>query len=271
MMCTPFCSLQTPLLPESGGVLVYILMADLLNSIIREIIIITVDNGGNKKSAAIAAVIAYIFVLLAVFGSAVVISFIYHCSKRDEHLRIRITSLLIQCSGALLYYFGDNINELLQPYAMEFGCGETCLLNSSIAGMIASGSVLVFYQEIPACMRKVKKLLKYKEKTTLWFATSEMITVFIKLDALYNTVVREAAQIDEFCDPKGIAINVAFIVIFVLVATALMTVNCLYVIKELKELRQRGFNWLVYFTYINGNLLSNLPHIRPPSATGLCL
>lgn len=148
-----------------------------------------------------------------------------------------------------------------------------CLTDAGIAGLIASGTVLLFYQEFPSCTHKISKLLNYRGKRTTWFSAAGMITTFIKMDALYNTVVCAAAQIDEFCDAEDIAINVSFLVIIIIVGIIISDVHqlCLH-LKRAESVRP---TWIqvaaLFYLHCDGNMFSILYPDRQPSTTGLCL
>lgn len=214
-----------------------------------EIILLGTSYSGNKKAGAIATVFFFVFIITVVFGGLVVSNIIHHILKKDVAIWIRMAHLGAQCVGAVLYYYGDNIIETIVPYKDELGCDRSCVMASKISATIASGAALMFYHDFAACMHKLTKLIGHKEKITAWFSAAGMITIFIKSDSLFNAVVEAAATIDDYCDAEDVAINAAFLVITVVAGLSLMTVNCFYVLKVLKDHKQQDQNWLIYTTY----------------------
>ena len=208
-------------LPEHKGILVYILIANLINTIINEIIGLAVQNGRDRKSAAIASVVAFVFVTAIIFGGLFIINLIYilvHNRKKNETIKMLL--LVGQAIGALCYFYGDNVAQIFIDYGPELNCGPDCISNNNIAATISSGCALLLFIEYPTCLHRIAKLRGLKETKTGWFSASGMIALFIKLDALFNTVVIATSDIDDFCNEVDIAINVSFLIICVLTGIA---------------------------------------------------
>ncbi len=235
--------------PESRGILVFILLADVLNTIIREIIIIGTSYSGDTKAGAIATVFFFVFIITVVFGSLVVSNILHHVLKKDVNIGIRMSYLAAQSFGATLYYYGDNIIEIVAPYQKDLSCDPSCIKAFQIYASIASGVALIFYHNVISCMHQFTKLIGHKEKLTTWFSAAGMITVFIKMDSLFNAVVEAAAVIDDYCDPEDVAINTVFMIIIVITGIIFMTVNCFYVLDLLQKSNQQDLNWIIYVTY----------------------
>lgn len=228
----------------------YILIANLINSVIGDIIDLAVYHGGSSKAAGIASVVTFVTVTVVIFGGLVFANILYLLRKKDEMLWIKISLLLIQSLGALLYFYGDNIVQIVAKYGDELGCGMTCLSYNKVAAMIASGSALLFFIEFPTCFHRIVKLLDYKEKNTGWFSASGMIGTYIKIDALYNTVVVAAADVDDFCNNIDISINTTFLLICILTGIGLMVVNSHYAATLLKKSEHKQHSWIAYFVFI---------------------
>ena len=101
--------------------------------------------------------------------------------------------------------------------------------------------------EHPTCLHRIAKLRGgLKETNTGWFSASGMIALFIKLDALFNTVVIATADIDDFCNEVAVAINLSFLVICVLTGIVMMAVNSVYAAHQLQTSDQKQYTWIAY-------------------------
>ena len=236
-------------LPEHKGILVYILIANLINTILNEIPVIelAVQNGGDRKSAAIASVMVFVFVTVIIFGGLFIINLIYSLIRhRKKDKTIEILLLVGQAIGALCYFYGDNVAQIFIDYGPELSCGPDCISNNNIAATISSGFALLLFIEYPTCLHRIAKLHGLRETNTGWFSASGMIALFIKLDALFNTVVIATADIDDFCNEVAVAINVSFLVICVLTGIVLMAVNSVYAAHQLQTSDQKQYTWIAY-------------------------
>lgn len=114
---------------------------------------------------------------------------------------------------------------------------------TTTAATISSGVALLLFIEFPTCVHRIGGL---NENTTGWFSASGMIAQFIKLDALFNTVVIATADIDNFCNTADIAINTSFLLICVLTGSVLMTINSIYAANLLKNSDHKHYTWIAY-------------------------
>ena len=217
---------QTIEIPESRGLFVIVLLADILNTVIREIIIV---SNGDPKSSATAAVVMFVLVGILFFGLLAIIHFVYLCVLK-HHYTIFITSS-IQTVGALLYFYGDNITILLNSYSVELGCGEACVANNRIAASFSLGVALIIFQIVPTVMHKLFDMIRGERsrstKIPNWYSALDMITVLVKLDTLYSAVVVMVESRD-FCSRTDIATSASFISICILIGVGAEVVYCLY-------------------------------------------
>lgn len=217
----------------------------------------SVQNGGNRQSAAIATVVMFVLVTVIIFGGLLIINMIYVLvtyTKKDKAIKILL--LVGQSIGALCYFYGDNVAQIFTDYGPELNCGQDCISNNNIAATISSGVALLLFIEFPSCMHRVTELIGIEENTTGWFSASGMIALFIKLDALFNTVVIATADIDDFCNTADVAINASFLLICVLTGSILMIINGIYAANLLKK-DHKEYTWIVYLAL--GALLICLP------------
>ena len=127
-MCDSRHCLFLQQLPEHKGILVYILIANLINTILNEIIELAVQNGGDRKSAAIASVVVFVFVTVIIFGGLFIINLIYSLVRhRKKDKTIEILLLVGQAIGALCYFYGDNVAQIFIEYGPELSCGPDCI------------------------------------------------------------------------------------------------------------------------------------------------
>lgn len=229
------------------GVLVFILLAVILESIVREIILLGISGGGDEYVGAVIAMVSFVFSLAVVFGSMVVINIIYYCVIRlDKDVFFRVLSLAVYSLGSVLYYYGDNINDLLQLFGSTLGCDRSCRVNNRIAATISSGSALLIIKKYPGVQVQFHHLVGFKDNSQVWFSAAEMVVLFVIFDALYNTVIAAAGDTGTTCDTEAIAVDVAFLVILVLVGVLFVTINFLFALKK----SEKSMRHLIYITYI---------------------
>lgn len=197
----------------------------MLNTIIREIVILS----GEGRGAAIAAVVLFVvFVVVIFFGTLATIQTIVLCYKNEDHLAFNLIVLIIQIIGSLLYFYGDNFMYILNRYASELGCDSQCVNINRILSVVCLGCTLIIFHLIPPCLKKIAEYKKLNNNDH-WYAASNIITTIIKVDALF-TVVAIMAQTSEFCSDADLGISAAFFVISIFVGWGLMgayaTISC---------------------------------------------
>ena len=198
---------------ESKGLFVIVLLATILDNIIQEIIIV---SNGSREPSATAAVVVFVLVAILFFGSLVIVHFVYMCILK-HHYSCFITSF-IQTIGAILYYYGNNITGLIYTYNQALGCDKECVINNRIAAVFSLGMALIIFKLVPPIVGKFKKESS-KKKIPDWFSALDMITVMVKVDALYSTVV-VSVNTEEFCGRADVATATAFISLSVIVGVA---------------------------------------------------
>lgn len=221
----------------------------MLNTICREIISLITRGDSNKSSAALATVILFVLVVVLFFGILTTVNLIYLCCKDSDYKAIKIALLVIETTGALLYFYGDNIDFIFTQYGDVLGCGQQCVENNRIAAVITLGLALMFYHLFPPCLPKIAKLCKVKDKSTAWYSASDMMITILKVDALF-TVVAIMAQTTDFCSKTDLSISIAFFIICVIIGSALMVVYCIFSMNKLKEDGHDDWSWIVPLAFI---------------------
>ncbi len=233
-------------IPEGRALFVIILLADLLNTIIREIIIAA---NGDPETSALAAVIMFGIVAVLFFGFLVLCHFIYFCVYRHHYTSFVETA--IQLVGGLLYFYGDNMTYILRRYGPELGCDSECVTNNSIASSFALGTALIIFQVIPHILLKFRKIIKGKPikiKYPSWVSAIDMITIIIKMDALFSAVV-VMVESSEFCSRSDIGTSVSFIVVCTIVGIFAQAIYWLYALRSNKD-KSKVFIVMVTIAFI---------------------
>ncbi len=218
----------------------------MLNTIIQEII--TLTNGDHLDSAT-AALVLFVLVAFLFFGLLTIVHFVYLCIFKC-HYTTFLTSF-VQTIGALLYFYGDNISNLLNKYSTVLNCDEECVNNNRRAASFCLGVALIIFQMVPFISKQFLKVLKRKEKLNLtttkkspdWFSAIDMITIFVKLDTLYSAIV-VMVQSREFCNRSDITSSSAFLAVCVLTGIFAEVSYFLYALTS-NEYSERVFTGLV--------------------------
>lgn len=196
-----------------------LLMADMLNTLVQNIILLI---RGDRISSAIAAFSMFGIIAVVFFGSLAIVHFLYLCFLRGH--RINFITSLLQTVGALFFFYGNNINDLIGNYGFDIGCDATCTANSRIISSFALGIALIIFNIVPPVTKSVLKLLKLKRKPTSvvakkipdWFAAIDMITMFVKINTLYSAIV-SMVQSAEFCNNTDVATSTTFLLVCIII------------------------------------------------------
>lgn len=193
----------------------------MLNTIIREIIILT----GNGRGQAIAAVVCFVVVVVVLFfgilATIQAIALMYK-NRNNDNWPFILVVLIIQIIGALLYFYGDNFIYILNRHGSDLGCGPGCVENNRIASVICLGCTLIIYHLLPPILKKFAEYANL-DNDDHWYTASNIITTIVKVDALF-TVVAIMAQTSDFCSDADLGISGAFFIISILVGWGLMIV-----------------------------------------------
>ncbi len=196
-----------------------LLLADMLNTLVQSIILLV---RGDQTASSTAAFSMFGIIAVVFFGSLAVAHFLYLCFLRGH--RINFITSVIQTVGALFFFYGNNINDLINNYGSNVGCTGTCAENSRIISSFALGIALIIFNIVPSVTKSVLKLLKLKQKPTSlvatkipdWFAAIDMITMFVKINTLYSAIV-SMVQSEEFCNNTDIATSTTFLLVCIII------------------------------------------------------
>lgn len=151
---------------------------DILYNITRESIAIATSDG--KKIA-----IATIFFFCFFGGSLFCLAFLVLCCT-IKHCASFI-SWLVQVFIVELYYYGSNINSIMQKYGNDIGCGETCQESNRVAAIVFLGTALIFLNTIPILHEATKNKFDL-ESNDVWNYVLNVITILVSINTIYSTV-----------------------------------------------------------------------------------
>lgn len=141
----------------------------------------------------------------------------------------KIVHIFIQSFGAGLYFYADNINEVLETYHKELGCNEQCLRNNRIAATVTLGLALTALQFIPHLLHDIMGWEENKQST--WYLALDMIITITKIEVLY-TAVAIMTQTNEYCGHIDRNLSISFIVICSFLGVFIMISKCFHVRRE---------------------------------------
>ena len=170
-------------IPETEGKLfiTYILAADFINSIAREIII--VKGTGREEAAKWSIAIFTILLLFLSIWPLVECIRILVCKCQPHKWNI---PSLVQYIGALLYFYGDNINEILEMYGDKLRCCKQCVENNSNAAIMALGLAFIILQFGPEILHVC--IPPKKHRKSIWYSALDMVVTITKIDLVYTTI-----------------------------------------------------------------------------------
>lgn len=207
------------------------MVADIIDAITREVIILL--EIGNRAAGLASAVSFAVFSALCI-GTGLVIECIQVYKHRPyTWKKPQIVHTVVQAIGAFLYYYGENINELLETYGEALGCSEQCLLNNRIAATITLGGAFISLQFLPQVLSIA--IPEEDHGKTIQYRALNMIVTIIKIDLLY-TAIAIMTQTDVFCGHIDQSLSISFTVICVLLGLLLLTTKCYQLIKFINRL-----------------------------------
>lgn len=245
------CSLLQPrAIPESTGLFVFLLLADILNIIMQEIILL---SNGDRTSSAIAAFTVFTLIAVVLFGPLVLAHCIY-LGFFKRHF-ISFISSTLQTFGALFFFYGNNIGSLIDSYRMDVGCDEYCVENVRLTASFSLGISLVIFNFVPPMLKRLletlrsKAKLAKKEKTVpSWISALDMVTMFIKIDLFYSAIVG-MVQAPGFCSTRDIGISTVFFFFCVILGVSAELIYYGYALSS-NEKKDKVFTKLVSLSMV---------------------
>lgn len=204
---------------------------DLSNLITRNTTILGLAYTKNTRGAAIAAWVFYgVFGLLLMILAIVVFSITLcvgikniRIDRNDcdlkEKLCLQIFSVILNSIAAFCYYYGSNINDLVELYGGQVGCsGDTCVNNNKAAAAFFLAIALLLFFVTPEIIQRFIHISD-KTWTTWWYIILDISAVIIKLNTVYSEV-SIIIDTDEPCSSRDKNLNGFLIVFTVLIGVA---------------------------------------------------
>ena len=233
-------------------------MMDLFNLIIRNTTILRSAYTKNTHGAAIAAWVFYGF-----FGVALVVAaiglFIHtlYVGIKDinnppneeddfkEKLGLRISSVTLNSIAAFCYYYGSNINHLVDLYGGEVGCGgesgDTCVNNNKAAAAFFLAIALLLFFVTPEIIQRFR-LISDKTYTTWSHIVLDVSTVIIQLNAIYSEV-SIIVDTNEPCSSRDNMLNGLLITFTVLIGVGYFCFHFYYTVGTTKSSNDIFCKW----------------------------
>lgn len=203
----------------------------------------------EERSAAIASVVCFVIIVFLFFGSLTIVYMVYACCNHSDILPIKFALAMTQCIGALLYFYGSNINSFVNRHGKSIGCGSRCRENNRIAGIISIGTSLLLYKLFPPCLHKATLIFKHDHAYKDWYAATHMIVTIVKIDALY-TVVATMSQSGDYCSREDLSISVSFYIVSVIIGELFMLAYCIFSIRQLRREEIKEYAWLAPLSFV---------------------
>lgn len=124
---------------------------------------------------------------------------------------------LLQLSGSLVYFYGTNINDIMNRYGDELGCGNNCTENVRISANIFTGVSLICFNIIPPALQKYSEVRLcdcewYRRKYDIdWLHLLEMVVRIVKINTVFLAITA-MAQSNESCDKFELTVSIFFII-----------------------------------------------------------
>lgn len=223
-------------------------MIDLINLIIRNTTILGLAYTKNTYGAAIAAWVFYAVFGVALMGLAIG-TFVYtlcvglkdigtdpNDGDLKEKLCLRMFSVTLNSIAAFCYYYGSNINDLVELYGEEVGCsgksGNTCINNNKAAAAVFLAIALLLFFVTPEIIQRFKNISD-ETWTNWWYIILDISTVIIKLNTVYSEV-RIITDTDEPCSLRDTSLNSFLIAFTVLIGVGYFFFYFYYTIGTVK-------------------------------------
>lgn len=182
---------------ENRVLVVIIFMADMVNTLAREVIHLLGADG--SKPAALATLITF-----ALSIPILLVSTLCYNVKAKTVYDKGCCNIFSMVTGLLFYYYGDNISYILDQYGEELGCGDLCQENSRVVALFSLGLALICYHILPAIIRKLAAEYEEEKRPLL-----DSMVVIPKMDAVF-TAVLILAKTNVQCSTHDLIVYIGF-------------------------------------------------------------
>ena len=178
---------------------------------------------------------SFVLVIVLVFGFLVFFDTTKSTwNKSPAEVKAHIIIYIIQSVGAILYYIGNNTVYICREYGRELKCNKQCFGVCQLVATICLGGALAYFQVIPPCLKKIAKSFDYEEKVNSFFSAAGLVTIYIKIDALFNTISLASSKLKNSCSSFTIFVTSIFLVGCILLGLVITLVHFLCALKVLQ-------------------------------------
>ncbi len=239
------CSYLQKRIPETETIFTYILLSDILNSICRETINLFIEDKEDKKVGAVASAVLFVLIPLLFFGPLVIIHVRRTAQwKTSGDCRIHIMFVTIQSAGVILYYFGNNSLILIRKYRHELDCDSRCFDLFQVIAALSLGGALAYFQIVPSCCVKIAKMFDYNLQNAAEFSVGHMITVYVKIDALFNTISLTMRTYRDAC--SATTLLSIFMALCIILGHGVTWVNFIEALRMFKKSNNNWRGWKLF-------------------------
>lgn len=203
---------------EHKYMLLILLSLDIVYNIVRETIASTVSD---VHAASIITVISFCLIGCSLISLAII------GLRFTTVTSASFAAWLLQLLAVVLYFYGDNIDYILQRYGDELHCGETCQERNWIAAKLFLGTALTTLYIIPLLYKDTVKLPGSTYKCGWWHYALSMVTILVKVDMIYSALVPMPPSSSN-CDSMVVTLSSSFFVILSIIGCAGIVINCRY-------------------------------------------
>ena len=219
---------------DGKGTVVSVFLADMLNTIIREIVQVFHVNMSKQVHTGEAHLGLFLIVGVSVILLSAIVNlcFICHGISNAKIAAFKAILLAVQWVGAILYYYGDNITYIAQYSNWD----QKVIDGNNKAANIALGLALVFHHFIAPLVIEAGQLFNAKSNETAndkahsdgpkamkyrSHSGLNMIASFLTLNVIFTLATRTWTK--ELCDKTGSWIFISLIALSLLIVYSILS------------------------------------------------
>ena len=165
---------------------------------------------------------------------------------------------MVQSLGAVFYYYGDNITDLMET---DCDCNEEndCLRNIRISATITLAVAFVILQFGPQLSQLFHVDVPENEHhKSIWYSALDMVVTTTKIDVLYTTITT-LEQTDEICGSIDQIISFILICGSIFVGALLLISKCIQLHQTINEFDKFQFELRCFDKKANKKCIQVIP------------
>ena len=182
------------------------IFSDLLILLILSGCSMTEDGTAGHKQCSIALIVMFCIVGVAYIATAGIIGGLFGIKGTDFTAR-RLLFYFIQVTAGLLYYFGDNLDNILTDYGSDIGCMQTCIRRVQSASFVFLFLAEMLYLVVErGKIFKEFRNLKEKPSSTWSVFINHLLPIILfvrylpKIDAIYTAITLTTKLSNSTCE-----------------------------------------------------------------------